>query len=210
MKLTILASLIIFSSLLGAVIKRSKKDYKKINAEFWAREEASNNVRKKSLDDLDYIVIPLEQLSLHAMPDNETVCDYVETIRTLSGEKIVNLNGFSNTDLKLAYGTANLTPLSAYDDNYTSLITTLQRLAALYHDNGYVQEAENLLTYALSIGSDVGHSFYLLARIYDESGRTDEVISLYQHATELDSAFGKAIVRTLKESYPYVDLPRFE
>lgn len=210
MKLTLLASLIIFCSLLSAVTKRNKKNYQQINAEFWAREEASNNVRKKSLDDLDYVTIPLESLPLYAMTDNSTVCEYIETLRTLSTEKIVNLNGFSNTDLKLAYGTANLPVLSAYDDNYTSLVTTLQRLAAQYHDNGYVKEAEELLTYALSIGSDVGHSFYLLARIYDESGRSEEVISLYNHATELNSAFAKAIVRTLKESYPYVDLPRFE
>lgn len=210
MKLTLLASLIIFASLISATIKRSKQNYKKINDEFWAKEEASNHVRKRSLDDLNYITVPIDKLPLHPMQDDEAVCDFVETLKTLSESTIVNLNGISNTDLKLSYGTANLTPLSTYDDNFTSLVTTLSRLATVYHKNGYITEAEQLLYYALSVGSDVGQSFYLLASIYDESGRQEEVVNLYEHAKGMDTAFSKAIVRTLQESYPYVDLPRFE
>ena len=144
------------------------------------------------------------------MPGDSTVCDYVETLRTLSEGKIVNLNGFSNTDLKLAYGTANLPILSAFDDNYTSLITTLQRLADTYYNNGYADAAKQLLEYALSVGSDISHSFSLLARIYDESGQQEKIVTLYEHAKALDTPFRPTIVRTLQESYPYVDLPRFE
>ncbi|MBQ8821103.1 MAG: hypothetical protein IJZ82_00500, partial [Lachnospiraceae bacterium] len=93
MKLPILASLIIFISLLTGLIKRSTNEAKKAEKNFWDKEMAANNVRKKSLDTLDYVTIPLETLPLQVMADNEKVQEYISTIQVLSDSKIVNFTG---------------------------------------------------------------------------------------------------------------------
>lgn len=201
MKLFILATLIILGSILGMLSKKHTKKTNEAEKEFWDKEFAANNVRKKSLDDLNYIDIPLNTLPLQTMSDDERVQEYIDTIKVLSTSKIVNFTGITNTDLKLAYGTANITTLSEYDENYTTLITTLQRWAKILYDNNFTDDACTLLEYAVSVGSDVSASYYLLADIYQSKGTPDKVFELMDAASSLDSKNGKTIARTLRESY---------
>ena len=201
MNLLLLASTIIFISLIGGLSKKHTKNAKKAEQAFWDKELASNNVRKKSLDNLDYITIPLEAFPVRVMTDHEKVQEYISTIQVLSGSKIVNFTGITNTDLKLTYGTANLTSLSEYDENYSTLITTLQRWAKLLYEGGFTDDACTLLEYAVSIGSDVSVSYYLLAEIYQSRELSDKIFELIDSASSLNSKKGKTIARTLRESY---------
>ncbi len=201
MKLFILATLIILGSILGMLIKKHTKKTNQAEKAFWDKEFAANNVRKKPLDDLRYVTIPLDTFPLQTMADDETVQEYIDTIRILSKSKIVNFTGITNTDLKLTYGTANITVLSEYDENFTTLITTLQRWAKRLFDGGFVDDACILLEYAVSVGSDVSTSFYLLAEIYRSKGTPDKVFELIDAASSLDSKNGKTIAHTLRESY---------
>ncbi len=201
MKLPILASLIIFGSILSGLMKKHTKETQQAKQSFWDKELAANNVRKKSLDDLNYVTIPLDTFPLQVMADNEKIQEYISIAETLSTRKIVNFTGITNTDLKLTYGTANITALSEYDENYTTLVTTLQRWAKLLYDNGYHKEVCTLLEYAVSIGSDVSNTYYLLADIYKTEGNTDKIMGLISAASDLGSKTGKLIVHTLQESY---------
>lgn len=201
MKLTILASVIIAGSVLGALTKKHTKQTKDAEKDFWDKELASNNVRKKSLDDLNYVTIPMDILPLNVMTENDRIQEYISTIQTLSTRKIVNFTGITNTDLKLTYGTANITVLSEYDENFTALVTTLQKWAKLLYDGGYTEEAHTLLEYAVSIGSDVSATYYLLADMYRSQNDTDKILELIDTASDLSSKNGKIIARTLRESY---------
>ncbi|MBQ7918543.1 MAG: hypothetical protein IJ324_01190 [Lachnospiraceae bacterium] len=201
MNLFLLASTIIFISLIGGLSRKHTKNVKKTEQAFWDKEMAANNVRKKSLDNLDYVTIPMEKLPLQVMTDNERVQEYISTIQVLSDSKIVNFTGITNTDLKLTYGTANITVLSEYDENYSTLITTLQRWAKLLYEGGFIEDTCTLLEYAVSIGSDVSASYYLLAEIYQSRGLSDKVFELIDSASSLNSKNGKTIARTLRESY---------
>ena len=58
---------------------------------------------------------------MDALPDNERAEEYRSLLTSLSTQPVVNLTGFTNTDLKLEYGTANITCLTEYDQNYTLL-----------------------------------------------------------------------------------------
>ena len=60
---------------------------------------------------LRYIKIPLETFPTHLLNDDAAVMECIETIESLTSMKIVNLTGWSNTDLKLEYGTANINDL---------------------------------------------------------------------------------------------------
>ena len=111
MKLYILASLIILGLVIRRASKKQKKEKETENRAFWEREHLANTVRRKSLDGLNYIKIPLESLPVEVMPEDTTVQECLHTLYSLANQSIVNLTGYSNTDLKLEYGTANLSLL---------------------------------------------------------------------------------------------------
>lgn len=126
-----------------------------------------------------------------------------EILRSLSTQKIVNLTGYTNTDLKLSYGTANITCLTEYDQNYTLLVSTLQKWAEALYRGGAKKECRQVLEYAVSVGTDVSHTYFLLADLYDEEGENDLKCSLIEKASGLSSLSSKVIVRTLQGSGPY-------
>ncbi len=204
MNLTFLASFIVFVSVLSMVIRRNSRSVRKKQEQFWNREQQANHVRRRPLDDLDYITIPLDALPVHVMAGDSTVKDCLDTLTALAGEKIVNFAGISNTDLKLTYGTANITVLSQYDQNFTLLVQTLQKWAETLLKAGYADQARQILEYAVSIHSDAGTSYRLLASLYDQAGEREKVAGLWDAALTLTSPSGKIIARTLQESYPYI------
>lgn len=66
-------------------------------------------------------------------------------------------------------------------------------------------ETRQILEYAvLSIGTDAGTSYRLLASLYDQDGEQEKVAALYDTALSLTSPSGKTIARTLLEAYPYI------
>ena len=236
MKTLFLSSLISFCLLIFLLNKRHSKMEKSMKEAFWKREEEANHTRRKSLDNLPYITIPLEELPLacHITGDaaavrntgdaatvrntgdaatvrntddaaaNETISEECkEILRSLSTQKIVNLTGYTNTDLKLSYGTANITCLTEYDQNYTLLVSTLQKWAEVLYRGGAKKECRQVLEYAVSIGTDVSHTYFLLADLYDEEGESDLKYSLIEKASGLSSLSSKVIVRTLQGSGPY-------
>lgn len=229
MKTLFLSSLISFCLLIFLLNKRHSKMEKRMKEAFWKREEKANHTRRKSLDNLPYITIPLEELPLacHITGDaaavrntgdaatvrntddaaaNETISEECkEILRSLSTQKIVNLTGYTNTDLKLSYGTANITCLTEYDQNYTLLVSTLQKWAEVLYRGGAKKECRPVLEYAVSIGTDVSHTYFLLADLYDEEGESDLKYSLIEKASGLSSLSSKVIVRTLQGSGPYSD-----
>ena len=204
MNLTIIASFIIFASIVSIFIKRSNRNTEKEQLSFWEKEQQANDVRRRPLDDLDYVSIPLDTLPVTVMAEDSSVRDCLDTLSVLSEEKIVNFAGITNTDLKLTYGTANISVLSQYDQNFTLLVQTLQKWAETLHCAGYTAEACQILEYAVSIHSDAGTSYRLLASIYDREGQQEKVAALYDAALALTSPSGKTIARTLKEAYPYI------
>ena len=213
MSLKFLASLIIFIVFVYTILivarntQRQKALAEKKEQEFWDREKRANSVRKKSLDGLDYVRIPLDKLPMDALPEDEKAREYKELLTYLSTQPIVNLTGFTNTDLKLEYGTANITPLSQYDQNYTALVRTLQQWAELLLNAALTEEAETVLAYAISIGTDVSHTYYALAKIYAGREEYDKIADLILRAEGLRSALRNSIVRTLQESYPQACSP---
>lgn len=205
MKTLFLSSLISFCLLIFLLNKRHSKMEKSMKDAFWKREEEANHTRRKSLDNLPYITIPPEELPLAChITDNEAISEECkEILRSLSTQKIVNLTGYTNTDLKLSYGAANITCLTEYDQNYTLLVSTLQKWAEALYRGGAKKECRQVLEYAVSIGTDVSHTYFLLADLYDEEGESDLKCSLIEKASGLSSLSSKVIVRTLQGSGPY-------
>lgn len=198
-------NLILFASTLALIVaiaiasSKSQKAKAEMEREFWQRERAANNTRRKPLDDLPYIKLPMEIFPLELLPDIPRVEDYRQIILTLKDQPIVNFTGLSNTELKLRYGAPNINLLTTYDQNYTLLARTLQQWAQALYDNGYSVEACQLLEFAVSTGTDVSATYRLLCRIYQENGTPEKIRALYPVAESLTSAMQKPIVRMLRE-----------
>ena len=202
MNLVILASLIVFIIFLSVRIKRQTKIQQNKENSFWERERLANSVRKKPLDNLNYIRIPLETFPTHIMQEDETVLECIDLMESLSSQKIVNLTGFSNTDLKLEYGTANITVLTEYDQNYTLLVRTLQKWADVLIAASYAKEAAILMEFAVSTQTDISRTYYQLAEYYVSRRESEKIQWLKDTADGLQSSNRIIILNHLKETYP--------
>lgn len=202
MKFPVLASFFIFIIVLTRRIHLMRNRQESEEKSFWEREREANNTRRKSLDDLNYIQIPLEKLPTHLMTEDMNVRDCVDTLKNLSTLKIVNLTGYTNTDLKMEYGAANISALSEYDQSYTLLASTLQKWADILWNADYKKEAVSIMEFALETHTDVSAAYYKLAEYYHAQGEDSRITSLIETAESLRSLNRNVIVRTLKKSYP--------
>lgn len=199
MKFYVLASLIVFIWIIMHNLRKSKRIQNEAERTFWERERLANETRRKPLDNLDYIKIPIDDLPMHTMEDDPKVADSLQIINELSLQPIVNLTGFTNTDLKLEYGTANITVLMEYDQSYTLLANTLQTWANELYQAGYTDETTKILEFAVSTRTDVTASYDLLADIYIQSGRKNDIQKLMETAETLNSLSKNVILRHLQE-----------
>ena len=202
MKLYVLASLIVIALVVRHNTKRHEHLKNSDEQGFWERERQANSVRRQSLDNLNYITIPLGTLPTNIMQDKPEVAECVELLKTLSGQPIVNLTGYTNTDLKLEYGTSNITLLTEYDQNYTLLVRTLQLWADILCNAGFFSEARVIMEFAVSTGTDISRTYYKLAEIYSARGDNFQIQQLIERAQALRSSNKNIIVRTLQKAYP--------
>ena len=207
MKLPFLSSLFVFIIWLAYEIKKHRAIETKPLEDFLAREREADNTPVKPLDNLDYIVIPLEALPTGLFPEDEEIRECVETLVRLSENKIVNLTGFSNTDLKLAYGALNIGKLSTYDQNYTVLARTLQKWANLLIRRGRLAEAVPILEFSVETKTDVSEAYRILAEYYAENGMPDKIAALRETAESLRS-LQKPVILKLLSSYAQEEAPQ--
>ena len=166
--------LAIFVVWLNYEISKNNKLSKKGSDAFWNKEAQANQIRKADISGLDYISIPVERLPMEDNP-SQAINSYRDTILSLSKKKILNLSGFSNTELKLKYGTSNITQLTEYENNYNLLVTNLQKWGECLYVNGNHREALIVLEVAIACRTDVHKTFELLVKIYRDQNSYDKI-----------------------------------
>ncbi|MBR6537462.1 MAG: hypothetical protein IKT67_09705 [Lachnospiraceae bacterium] len=137
--------------------------------------------------------------SEYSAPLSEELAEVESEICKLSNSKILNLTGVSNTELRLTYGTANLDPLMSYDHNFTQLIRSLQKWGSLLASAGHPEDAVTVLSYAVSIGSDIAGTYAVLARLYKSRGELGKIEELKTRAEELTTLMKPSILRDLEQ-----------
>lgn len=198
--------IILCTIIIGFVIfyerKKSDRNQAEGSRKFWEREEKSNFTRKKDISFLNYITIPLDKLPMVSVDDDE-ITEYQQTVTHLSQCKILNLTGYSNTDLKLEYGVANLTILTEYDNNYNTLINVLAKWGHRLFQLNMESDAVTVLEYGISIGTDVSRNFYLLADYYQQKGEASEIDRLIAEADKITTLMKPSILKKLNEIRSY-------
>ena len=189
---------IFFIFMLAYFRKKGIRKQEAVEQAFWDRENEANHVRRQDISGLPYITIPLENFSMDIC-DNQLLKEYEQTLTDLSSKKILNLNGETNTDLKLKYGPANLETLIECDQNFATLCRTLADYAKCLLDLDHTAEAKTVLEFGVSCGSDHSQNYRLLAELYAAEGDKDQISHLLTLAQELNSPMKQSIITHLEE-----------
>lgn len=189
----LLGLFIFFIFLLAYFRKKGIRDQEAVETTFWNRENEANHTRRKDISGLPYITIPLENFTM-GICDSPEIKEFEETLAELSTKKILNLGNQTNTDLKLKYGPANLETLAEYDQNFAVLCRTLVSYAEQLIKLGYQAEAQSVLEFGISCGSDHSGNYRLLADLYQEKQAVSQLTALLDTAKELDSPMKSSIL----------------
>ena len=200
MKYPIFASFIILTLVIRHAIRKNRRVGDNAEDSFWEKERAANAVRRKPMDDLIYVVPDLSAFPKETMADDEDISEYRSIIEDLSTQKIVNLTGQTNTDLKFRYGVANLPILIQYDERYTTLVQTIQKWADKLWDNGYIEESVPILEEQVRLRADISAVYRKLAAYYRDKGTPEKIEELKKAAESLNSASKASILRAIDQS----------
>lgn len=143
-----LAIFIVFCVILAYYIRKGDAAQQKVQDDFWEKERLSNTVRKKDISKLDYITIPLEKIPVKLCTSTEA------KLFALANKPMLNFVGMTNTDLKLAYGTANLEILAEYENNFLDFVSLLPDYVEELIEAGETETAQMLLEFAISVNAN--------------------------------------------------------
>ena len=200
----ILPYFIIILIVIQLYLKKSTRSGSERSKKYWEREQKANSTRKQDISTLNYIKW---DDSLPAIDNSLTLADILNNspealkaynnIQTLKTEPMLNLSEYSNTDLKLKYGVANLDTLTQYEDNYTSFIKSLSELGHILIEHKDISDATAFLEYAVSICSDIRLTYTDLYSLYSEAENASKIRQLRQYASIIKSVNKDLIVSAI-------------
>lgn len=193
----ILPYILIIFGIVGLLRARAVKKDQKKRDDFFQKESEANSVKKRDISALPYIV-PDEAL-LNTDSSDPKINELLSELKTFKDKKILNLTGISNTDLKLKYGTANITELSECDDNFTSYCKVLYSIGKAYNEIGDTVSARRFLEYAVGIRTDITDNYVLLANIYRDNNELNRINDLINIAGTLNSLSKQTIILKLND-----------
>lgn len=194
-----LVTFIVFIIWFRVKMKRNNSTISEENVTFWERERQSNFVRKKDISHLELLTVDLSQLPFIDNPD-EREEELTATVRKYADTRMMNLSGFSNTDLKEQYGTGNLEELTEWDQNFMYFIRSLNQWGVYLCKIKDYARSKVVMEYSVSIGSDISTVYTTLGEIYareDNLAKIDELIEL---VAATDFLLKDAIIKKLKLS----------
>lgn len=135
--------------------KKNAPDYSK-SKKFWERERSAAYVPRQSTDDINFIAIPEETIPKASDDSSEELKEVISDLESLKNARICDLSAFSNTDLRLKYGTANFNDLSVADNNYIRLVQWSGKLLTCLDEAGRIRDAEKYIRFLSDNGITSG------------------------------------------------------
>lgn len=196
----IFAVFVVFALFTFVYMRRTNNAYQKQNEEFLEREREANSVRKQPITDLEYVTLNLNELPT-IDTDDEYLIERFKTLQFLADDdtKICNLSVYTNTELKLKYGVANLTLLTQYDQNFINLCRCLYEIGNRLYNASDVENAKAYLEYGIKCGTDLKLHYTLLADIYEQNMQYKDIVKLIHSAENMHSALKQSLIKDLKK-----------
>lgn len=191
-----LFAFILFTAVLAVKRQRQTTKQEQANEAFLERERKANATRKKDISNLDYLSFSVQSLPIAEYSD-EKLAEYESILTNLSSKKIINLSGYSNTDLKLMYGPANFNDLSEFDENYQTLSDTLFAYAKRETELDRTDSAITILEYAMELKIDSSQIYLLLAKLYQTLQTTEKIQTIIDTVSSMDESFASFVLPKL-------------
>ncbi len=177
--------------------RKSSRLQEQKSQEFWQREEEANHTRNKDISELPFFTPDLAHIPM-TQTEDENVAYYQDKVRGSLDLPMMNLSEYTNTDLKLAYGTGNFKTLSDYDENFNTFLMNLSNLGKAYFRAGYYQEAAGVYRFCLDSGSAKSTDYKALAGAYASLGETSKIRSLIREVEASELPRKDAVVENLR------------
>lgn len=180
-----LVTFIVFIIWFRVKMKQNNSTTSEENTAFWERERQANFVRKKDISQLERLSVDLSTLPFTDNPD-EREAELAAAVRKNAGTKMMNLSGYSNTDLKEQYGTGNLDELTQWDQNFMYFVRSLNQWGVYLCKIKDYSRSKLVMEYSVEIGSDISTVYTTLGEIYAREknyAKIDELISLVENSS---------------------------
>lgn len=194
----ILPSFLVFTAWLSYELKKAEKKNKKGLKDFLETETLANNTRKQDISDLDFVLFDASSLPEYDGSNKELLAQQKKLL-SFEGKQLLNLSAYSNTELKLKYGAANLEVLSTADVNFINFSRELLKYGELLYQEGLKDQALFVLEYGIEIGTDLSRHYSLLADLYEETQDLSKLISLKEKAEQIHTLMKDSIVEDLNQ-----------
>lgn len=158
--------------------KKSSLSSDKSSKSFWERERSASYVPRQSTADVPFITFPAELVPVGHT--EEPLAGYCRELTELSALRIADLSVYSNTDLKLKYGTGNFKALSQADENFSRLRTAITGCCSELISLGARDEAFRLLEYAYTNGIHSSAILIPYAEMLSEHGEQATVARILE------------------------------
>jgi len=179
-------------------MKQTDSATKKENEIFWERERNANFARSRDISTLPYLTVPESALPFFDAGEDEREADLQKEVQKYRAKKMINLSGYSNTDLKEQYGAANLEELSGFDQNFMLFTRSLSNWGRYRYEQNDFARAKQVMEYALSIGSDISSVYTTLGHIYASEGNLSKIDGLIAEVDASDNSLKNSIIRQLQ------------
>lgn len=177
-------------------LKQNKSAISESDKKYWEREAKANFARKRDISTLDYFTPDLSRIPF-SMDAEEQETALNEEIKNYASGKMMNLSGYSNTDLKEMYGAANLDELSEYDQRFQLFLRAVSDLGNYLFEKKDYERAKAVFEYSVEIGSDISTIYTNLGVIYAKAGQTAKIDELLRLVETSDFALKTSIIKKL-------------
>jgi len=118
-----------------------------ISVSIHEKENKSFNIENKDISKLDFISI--DEILPSQISNDPYLNDLHNKLIKLSRKKILNLTGYTNTELRYMYGTNNLTFLAECDNNFYKLCVLIHKIGKYLYEKGDIPEVKRLYEFAV-------------------------------------------------------------
>lgn len=180
-------------------------DEKRKNQEqnFFDKEQKARTTVGK-INDSDYEVIPISKFPFN-LCEEPSMIEMEEKIKELSNEKLLNLVGISNTDVKLQFGVNHFDEAVVAGEKYDELMGLLVQYAISLEDHGFSKESGDMLEYLVEQDCDIKAAWIALGKYYAANSDFDKLNALYEKVDSSKLSIKNATKEQLFEMLPKND-----
>lgn len=194
---SIFVCFLIFCAWLHYERRKSERKQNLESQEFWAREQKANHTRNKDISHLPLFELEEDRIPMPESTD-ENVIYYQDRTRASLAQPMMNLSEYTNTDLKLTYGTGNFNTLSEYDQNFNDFLMNMSNLAKAYSRVELYESAAAVYELCIECGSDKSTDYKALAKTYSKLETPRKIDELIAKAQKSDLPRKDALVTNLR------------